>query len=186
MSKQRKHANLPLFRDVRVLCFAALLAAMSAVLAFLAKLIFGYGFLRFTIENLPILFAGVCFGPFVGGAVGLCADLVSCLAAGMAPNPLISLGSLAVGVVSGVLSRTLLRSRGTWCLLTVALASHALGSMILKTVALHVYFGYEWVLLLPRVPLYVGIALLEGVLLSLLLHNRQILSLVGQNSTRKE
>lgn len=185
MSMPRKKGRLPLFFEVRMLCFAALLAAMSAVLAYFAKLIFGYGFLRFTVENLPILFAGVCFGPLVGGAVGLCADLISCIAAGMAPNPLISLAALLVGAVAGLLSKYCFRGRRPWQLLAVSLLSHAVGSMLIKTVALHLYYGYETVLLLPRIPLYCGIAVLEGVLLSVLLRNRQILSLVGNKTCKK-
>ena len=82
---------------LRILCAAALLAALSIVLGkYLAINVTDS--IRFSFENLSILLAGIFLGPLVGGIVGAVADLVGCLMVGYAINPLITLG--AVGVIS--------------------------------------------------------------------------------------
>ena len=76
-SKNTPVNNLKLFGNVRVLIIAGLLIAMSSVFGKL--LAFDLTpFIRISIENLPIIMAGIFFGPFVGGAVGLGADLLGC------------------------------------------------------------------------------------------------------------
>ena len=67
--------DLRVFGSVRVLCLSAMLCAMSYVLAYLAKMIFGLGPVRFTLENLPIIFGGVSFGPFVGAMIAAAAHI---------------------------------------------------------------------------------------------------------------
>ncbi len=160
-------------RGLRVLTLSAMMAAMSVVLAYLAKLIFGTGPLRVTFENLPIIFSGMAFGPVVGAAVAVVADLSSCLMAGQTPFPLITVAAASVGVVSGVLGRWVLRSRRFWAVLLVECSAQLVGSVILKTIALYT-FGYHWALLVWRLPVYVGIAAVEAFLLFALWHNKQI------------
>ena len=174
MEKRDKGARL----RVRVLVFCAMLAAMSVVLAYLAKLIFGLGPVRVTFENLPIIFGGVTFGPVAGVMVALTADLCSCLWAAQAPNPLILLGSALVGAVSGILGRTVLRGRRFLSLLLVELFTHLVGTIVVKTWALHAYYGYHALALLPRVPLYLGIAVAESYLLSVLYRNKGVSTLL--------
>lgn len=166
--------HLALFGNVRVLAFSAMLAAMSVVLAVLAKTIFGTSHIRVTIENLPVIFGGMAFGPFIGGAIAVTADLLSCLVAGQAPVPLIAVGAFLMGAVSGVLSHTVFRKRNYLSVLAVALLTHLTGTIVAKSAALHIHFGYAWAVLLPRVPLYLGIAVLESVLLYLIFRNREI------------
>ena len=78
-----------------------MLTAACVVLAYIAKGIFGTGPLRFTVENLPVFVASFFYGPIMGGAVALSADLLSCVLAGQAPLPLISVGAAFVGISSG-------------------------------------------------------------------------------------
>ena len=170
--------NLPLFGNLRVLCLAAMLAAMGVVLGYLAKLIFGEGMIRITFENLPIVFGGIVFGPFVGAGIAVVADLASCLLAGQAPVPLITVGSLSIGFLSGVLGRYVLRSRRYGSLLVIELAVHAVGSFFLKSLALHLYFGFAWQLLLLRIPTYLLIAVFEAFFLCVLLRNPHLNSLL--------
>ena len=180
MLKQKKKvpSTVAVMADPRVLCFAALLAAMSVVLAYLAKLIFGMGPLRLTFENLPIIFGAVSFGPFVGMTIAAVADLCSCLFAGQAPNPLIMVGSLSIGLVAGVLGRYLLRKRRLPQLLAIEFFTHALGSMLLKTLALRVYFSFGWPVLLMRIPVYMLVVAVEGYFMWALFKNGQVRKLL--------
>ena len=86
-------------RVLRVTVFSALLAAISIVCG--KYLAFNMGdFLRFSFENLPIIFAGMAFGPLIGALVGVVADLVGCLLVGYAINPIITVGAAAIGLIS--------------------------------------------------------------------------------------
>lgn len=163
---------------LRVLVLCAMLAAMSVVLAYLAKLIFGLGPVRVTFENLPIIFGGVTFGPVAGVLAALTADLCSCLLAAQAPNPLILVGSALVGLVSGLLGRYVLRGRRWLSLFLVELSTHLVGTIAVKTWALHVYYGYHVLALLPRVPLYLAVAVAESYLLAVLYRNKGVLALL--------
>ena len=170
--------DLRVFGSVRVLCLSAMLCAMSYVLAYLAKMIFGLGPVRFTLENLPIIFGGVSFGPFVGAMIATAADLCSCLAAGQGPNPLVLVGSISIGLVSGAVGRYIFKSRRFVSLLLVELITHVIGSLIIKSLALHIFYGYAPVLLLPRIPVYAVIIVIEAYALRLLFRNRQIRTLL--------
>ena len=159
---------------VRRLCICALLAAMSVTLAYIAKMIFGTGPLRITFENLPIVYAGVSFGPLAGVLVGIVADLTSCLFAGQAPVPLITVGTVLIGLISGVLGYTLRRRLTRARLILCELCAQLTGSVLVKSAALYIYFSYSPLLLWPRLPIYVGIALVEGYILFLLFKNPSI------------
>lgn len=156
------------------LCYLALLCAMSVTLGYVAKMIFGTSPLRVTFENLPIVFAGIVFGPISGGIVGAVADLVNCLFAGQAPILLITLGAMLVGVLSGLLSHSLWKKPTYVNLLTVELLTQGIASVIVKSLALHLYFSYSYILLLPRLPIYIGIAIAESYCLYILFNHPAI------------
>ena len=170
--------DIMVFGSLRVLCFAAMLAAMSVIIAYLAKLLFGPGPLRVTFENLPIIFGGVSFGPFVGAMIAVVADLCSCLLSGQAPNPLILVGSVSIGLVSGFLGSYIFRGRRYISALCIELFTHVIGSMILKTLALRFYFHFGWAVLVLRFPVYVLVIVAESYLLYLLLRSRQLHTLI--------
>ena len=175
--RARLRRDVTAFGSVKVLCMAAMLAAMGVVLGYLAKLIFGEGPFRITFENLPIIFGAMAFGPFVGGVSAVVADLCSCLGAGQAFNPLISAGALCIGVISGFVGNYLLRGRGFVSLLVAELAAHLVGSVAIKSFALYLY-GFAWPTLLPRVPIYLFISVAEAYLLWMLFKNRHLRKLL--------
>ena len=65
----RKNKGIAIFGNLKVMVCAALLRAISIVLGkYLA--VNPTIFLRISFENLPILMAGMFFGPLIGGVVG--------------------------------------------------------------------------------------------------------------------
>lgn len=84
------------------LAVCAMLAALSVIFA---RLIIPMpnAFTRFSIEAIPIVIAGVLFGPIAGGAVGFVADLVGCLFSGYGYNPLFCIPPILYGVLPGLL-----------------------------------------------------------------------------------
>ena len=163
--------DLAVFDNLRVLCVAAMLAAMGVALAFLAKQIFGTGPLRITFENLPIIFGGLSFGPFMGAAIAVISDISSCLLSGQGPNPLIMVGSASIGILSGLLGNYVLRRRRFLHLLVIGEVTHLVGSVLIKSAALAT-MGIAIPTLLPRIPIYIAIACCEAAILRVLLQNR--------------
>lgn len=175
--KPHRSRHRAALRHTRILCLAAFLTALSFLLGLLAKTLQGAGPLRFTIEGLPVVLAGITLGPLYGATVGIAADLLSCLLAGQTPLPLITVGAATVGLIPGLLG-LLLRRR--YCptavppryslMLLLDGCAHLVGSILLKTAALTEFYGITAVILW-RTPLYISIIFIESYLLFVLLRS---------------
>ena len=174
----KKTKNKKVFGSVKLLTVSAMLTAISVVIGFICKVLpflnLGIG-LRITFENLPIIMSGLLFGPIVGACVGLASDLISCLVSGQGPIPLVTVGAMAVGIVSGLVARFIVTKKGAGQIATAVSLSHLLGSVIIKTIGLWLRYGdAAGLLLLFRIPIYICIAVLEIILLCILLRNEGI------------
>ena len=151
------------------LVLGAMLAAMSVVIGMFCKsfLNFGGGLWRITFENLPIILAGIFLGPVTGGMVGIVSDLTSYLLSPQIypPNLIVTAGACAVGLMSGLMARFVVREHSVKQIILSASVAHVLGSMIIKPIGL--YRFYQWAVLV-RIPLYMVIAPLEIFLLCML------------------
>ncbi len=124
----------------KTMVFCALLAALSVVLARLS------GFMpdestRFSIEAVPILLAGILFGPLPGALVGFAADFVGCLFSSFGYNPIFCIPPILYGLFGG-LFRPMLRKGVTLPKLALTvLPPVVLGSVLYQSAALaFVYF----------------------------------------------
>ncbi|MBQ8927816.1 MAG: folate family ECF transporter S component [Oscillospiraceae bacterium] len=162
--------QLRLFGNLRVLIIASLLIAMSIVFGKL--LAFNIGPLRISFENLPLLMAGMFFGPLVGLVVGAAADLIGCMIVGYSINPIITLGAAAIGLVSGLVFRLPVHKNRDVRLVIAVFSAHILGSMVIKSVGLMVGYGYTIESVALRIPLYIGISIIESAVLFCLLRNK--------------
>ena len=154
--------------SVRTLTMLALLVAMSIV--FSRVLSISTGFVRFNLGSLPVLLAAVVFGPGAGFAVGAVADIIGGVLAGYAINPLITLGAGAIGLVAGSLSTNLR-------LAASVLLGHFVGSMVITSLALRLFYGYPWATLAVRIPNALILSAVNVVLLRILLENRSLMKL---------
>ena len=144
--------------------------------------------MRFSLENMPIIFAGMVFGPLAGLAVGVVADLVGCLMVGYTINPLVTIGAGIIGLTSGVIpmifKKTAIRP-SIIIAITVSVA-HILGSVVIKTVGLAAYYDMPFlILMLWRILNYLIVGGIDGVVLHLLLNNKGIrmqIKEIGGNS----
>ena len=160
--------------SVRTLTMLALLVAMSIV--FSRVLSISTGFVRFNLGSLPVLLAALLFGPGAGFAVGAVADMIGGVLAGYAINPLITLGAGAIGLVAGLAWQKLpgLRTGNRlWC---SVLAAHFVGSMVIDSLALHIFYGYAWAVLIARIPNALVLTAVNTVLLRILLENRALMA----------
>ena len=161
--------------SVRTLTMLALLVAMSIV--FSRVLSISTGFVRFNLGSLPVLLAALLFGPWAGFAVGVVADMIGGVLAGYAINPLITLGAGAIGLVAGYAWQKLPNLRTGLRLQISVLLGHIVGSMVITSLALRLFYGYPWATLAVRIPNALILSAVNVVLLRILLENRSLMAL---------
>lgn len=172
--KQKKKGIV--FGSLRILACSAVLAAMSIVCG--KYLAFGMGnVLRFSFENLPILLGGMLFGPLAGAVIGLCADLVGCILVGYEINPIVTLGAVSIGLLSGLLWRISVKLPYALRVLLSVATAHLVGSVLIKTPGLAMFYNMPLgVLMLWRALNYLIIGALEYWLLYVIVKNKGVRS----------
>lgn len=173
-------------KSLRNLTFCALLIAMSIV--FSRVLSISTGFLRFNLGSLPVVLAAVLFGPAAGFAVGAIADIIGGVLAGYAINPLITLGAGAVGLFAGLGWRYLPARSENIRLSASILLGHIVGSMIINSLALRIFYGFAWSVLAARIPNALILSVAEFFLMRALLANHSLMAAArgGYNGRRSE
>ena len=164
---------------VRVLTTSAMLTALSIVIGIFCKnfLNFGNGLFRITFENFPVILSGILFGPLVGALVGIASDVLSFVLStqSFAISPIVTLGAALVGFVSGAVSHYVLKKEGLARIILSVLSAHFVGSIIVKSIGLFVY--YDW-LVMWRIPVYVVIATLEAIVICAMYKNKTFYKLM--------
>ena len=160
--------------NLRKIVICGIFAALSIILGKLLAFNIGELF-RISFENLPIIFVGIALGPLWGMAVGAVADLLGCLIVGYAINPIITLGAVLIGAVSGIVSK-LTRSLKIWARVFLSVFSaHLFGSVIIKSIGLSLFYGTDfWTLIPYRALNYALIIALEYIIVYILMKNKEI------------
>ena len=159
------------------------LSALAAIGIILGKfLAFNVtDFMRFSLENITILFSGIVFGPILGAAVGTLQDLVGCLAVGYAINPLITLGCAFVGAVSGAVFRISGKLPFPLRIAVSTASAHLLGSVLIKSLGLALVYDLPFGITAAwRLLNYLIVGAVEIVLLCFLLKSKQLLSQINK------
>lgn len=131
-----------------------LLTAVSIVLTRVFGLIVpiaGAGSLRLSFGEVPIMLAGILFGPAAGGLTGLAADLIGYLinSHGGAFFPGFTLSAVLTGIIPGLL---LYRSREKLTILqvgVVVLGTDLITGVFLNTLWLTILYGQGFFVILP-------------------------------------
>jgi len=150
----------------------ALLAAVSIVLARLC-VIWITPSVRVSFGNIPIMLAGLMFGPVAGVLAGAVADIVG--ATLLSPYgwyaPLTA-GPMLIGLIAALPRRWVRQGNTYWKTLAMTLGANVIASMAYTTWILSGYQGTPiGALLAARVPLYIGMSLIEALVLTALLHS---------------
>lgn len=120
--------------SVRVLCYTAILAAMSAVCNIYTVTFGAGGALAVSFAYIPDFIAGAFLGPFPGCVTGMTGDLIGCwIAPKGAFNPIIFLSSGLLGFIPGVVFRCF-RKDGTVRFPALATALSMIGVLCICTV----------------------------------------------------
>ncbi len=159
----------------KLLARLAVLAAVSIILGkFLSIKIEPWG--RLSFENLTILLGGFAYGPLAGALCGIVADLLGCVLYGYAINPIITLGAAAVGLMAGFFgTRGVMPVPHLW--LSVLLG-HILGSCIIKSVGIYVFYSTPLETLALRVPFYIVSGGLEYLILGIIFRTKTLKTII--------
>lgn len=164
-------------QSIRTITTAAMMVAVGVVIGLVCKTTLDFGgIFRITFENVPVILSGILYGPIIGGAVGVLVDLLSCLSSGQSPLPLVAVGSASIGIVSGVVSKYVVKKKGNKQIIISGAAAHIIGSMIIKVIGLWEIYQYS---ALFRIPIYMAIAPLEICILCMLLNRKSFAKIAG-------
>ncbi len=159
--------------------FIAALAMLSAISIIAGKYlgINSGDFMRFSLENMPIIFAGMAFGPIAGAIVGVVADLIGCVLMGWMPIPWVTVGAALIGAISGAIS-LLMKKTALPSLFVTAVSvfcAHLIGSVLIKTIGLSAFYDMPYRVLLPwRALNYLVVGALDGAIVHILMKNKGI------------
>ena len=126
--------------STRTLAGSAMFAAIAVVLArVLSVQVIGE---RYSLETLPILMAGLFFGPVAGALVGFGSDLIGCLLLNpMGYNPIFCLPPLLLGLWAGLFRRQAEKGLRWTTLLLAVLPPIALGYVLWQSFPLAYLYG---------------------------------------------
>ena len=138
--------------EVRTLIILALFAAIGALFKAFVSVDLFFGGLKISdlsLMALPVLLAGIWFGPLAGGMVGFFAEFGGyLLTPAGAYNPVFSIIAALIGVLAGLFC---LKSKQVTLWKTVALVAltEVLCSGLLTTLTIHLFYGVPVIALLP-------------------------------------
>ena len=147
----------------------------------------GKNLLKLYLNDAGIL-SGILYGPTVGAVVAVFSDIISCLTSpNPSVNPIITVGAASIGIISGCVSRYLIIKSNTFFKVSVSVfLSHIVGSMIIKSIGLHIFMRYEIPVLLLRIPLYLLIATCETAILYIIMKNKYITALLAKHMDKNK
>ena len=124
------------------LTVCALLTALSVILARLLTII-PSEISRFSLEAVPILLAGLLFGPVPGAAVGFAADFIGCLFSPYGYNPIFCLPPILYGLWAGLLRGYVWARPTIWRTALAVFPAALCGSVLWQSAALALVYGGE-------------------------------------------
>lgn len=124
------------------LTVCALLTALSVILARLLTII-PSEISRFSLEAVPILLAGLLFGPVPGAAVGFAADFIGCLFSPFGYNPIFCLPPILYGLWAGLLRGYTWTKPTVWRVALAVFPAALCGSVLWQSAALALVYGGE-------------------------------------------
>lgn len=175
MIKTKSSNKLTVFGSVKVLVACALFIAMSIVLGKILSIKIGDN-IRISFENLSLILAGILYGPLIGMFTAVAADILGCFIAGYAINPIITLGAACIGFIAGAVSLFAFKRHSLPNIAISTFASHIVGSMIVKTIGLYIYYPNARVTLPWRVPIYLITSVAETALIFSLLKSKAFIA----------
>ncbi|MBQ7365276.1 MAG: folate family ECF transporter S component [Clostridia bacterium] len=151
---------------LRVLIFSSILCALSVILGQYLSIKIGNS-IRIGFGSLPVVLAGMLFGPWMGLLVGAISDIVGCaIYYGLGSMiPLVTLGMMAEGFLAGLIARKKTPIR----IIVATASSRIVGTMLLRSLGLYLRYQTPITVLAMRIPCVAIEIVLMAILLTYLL-----------------
>lgn len=159
--------------ELRTLIALALLTAIGAVFKAFVSVDLFFGAMKISdlsLIALPVMLAGIYYGPLAGGIVGFVAETVSFFLMPVGGyNPAFSLVMAITGVIAGLFYIKSIKT-GLWKVLLMVVLSELICSALLTTALIHWFYSVPWLALLPArgIGILIKIPLLTILLLALI------------------
>ena len=152
--------------SVRTLVATALLMSISIVLARFCA-IYITPSVRINFGNIPIMLTGLVFGPVIGAIAGALSDVIgSVFLAALGWYPPITVSAALMGLIPGLLAFLIKREQTLPRTAVIVFVSNLCASMLWTTFWLSKLYGNGfWTLASVRVPLYLGMTVVESLVL---------------------
>ena len=138
--------------ELRTLIVLALLTAIGAVFKAFVSIDLFFGGMKITdlsLIALPVILAGIYYGPLAGGLVGFVSEMASFFMIPQGPyNPAFSAVMALYGVIAGLFY---IRSQKTSLVKTILMVtlSELICSAVLTTLLIHLFYSVPLAVLLP-------------------------------------
>ena len=151
---------------VNSMVMTALLISISVVLARFC-VVYITPSVRINFGNVPIMLSGLMFGPVIGALSGLIADIIgSVLLSALGWYPPLTVSAAIMGFVPGILAFLFKNEQNMKRTLIIVFCSNFFGTMLWSTFWLAKLSNVTfWSLAVVRFPLYIGMTVLESILL---------------------
>ena len=134
MTKNAANPSAKRAMTTRTMASCAMLVAIQVILARAVPMLAPDS--RISLEAIPIVLAGMLFGPLAGGMVGFSADFVGSLFSGYGYNPLFCLPPILYGLFGGLFRFYVSKKTSFWRVLLTYLFPVLLGSLLWQSFTL--------------------------------------------------
>lgn len=168
----------------KTVVYCAVFAALGVILSRFLGFHVGET-MRISIEAVPMVLAGIFFGPVPGALVGFVADFIGCMVSPFGYNPMLCLPPILYGLFGGLFRPVLAKKTDFWTLLLTMLPPVVLGSMLLQSLIMGQIYGKGfWYFFSTRAIEY-SIKLVVEVVILQVLFGTKIFQRVGLWPLRK-
>lgn len=187
MSKNEKYTLKFLFFPpvtTKSVVYCAVFAALAVILSRFLGFHVGET-MRISIEAVPMVLAGIFFGPIPGALVGFIADFVGCMFSPFGFNPMLIAPPILYGLFGGLFRPLLAGKTNLWTLLLTMLTPVVLGSVLLQSLLMGQIYGKGFWYFFSSRSIEYSIKLVVEVIILQVLFGTKIFNRVGLWPLRK-
>lgn len=168
----------------KTVAYCAVFAALAVILSRFLGFHVGET-MRISIEAVPMVLAGIFFGPVPGALVGFVADFIGCMFSPFGFNPMLIMPPILYGLFGGLMRPVLAKNTNLWTLFLTMLLPVVLGSVLLQSFIMGQVYGKGFWYFFSTRSIEYSIKLVVEVIILQVLFKTNIFSRVGLWPLRK-
>jgi len=170
--------------NTKSVVYSAVFAALAVILSRFLGFHVGET-MRISIEAVPMVLAGIFFGPVPGMLVGFIADFIGCMFSPFGYNPMLCMPPILYGMFGGLMRPVLAKKVNLWTLFLTMLLPVLLGSVLLQSYLMGQIYGKGFWYFFSTRSIEYSIKLVVEVIILQLLFKTKVFHRVGLWPLRK-